>query len=323
MTRVGAGTARTLLAFAGILLANFALLHLAGADWLPEGSGPGSTLDREQIELHVETVRGHYGFDRPLFSRFGTWIARVARLDFGESTRELRPVVDVIGDAWRPTLLLQGAAMLVMLAAGIPLGVLLATRADSLLDRLATASLFGVYSVPAFWSGTLLLVWLATDAGFALFPLAGLESDDPSERGALDTLSHLVLPVCVLTLPGLVVITRLVRASMIETLDADHIRAAVAAGVSRRTATWRLALRSALVPVVTAMGSMLPELVVGSIVTERLFAIAGLGTLTWDSTMARDLPVLQALMLMTAVTVLIGFRLADVAASRLDPRTRR
>lgn len=323
MKRLGGIAARTLAALLGILLANFALLHVAGADWLPEGVGPGSGLEREEIEAHVATMREHYGFDRPLLTRFGGWLSRVAVLDFGESTRETRPVAAVIGDALRPTLLMQGLAIATMLLLGIPLGVWLAERADGRTDRAASAILFGVYSVPAFWLGTLLAVWLATDAGVALFPLTGLASDDPTERGLLDTLHHLALPVTVLTLSGLVVITRLVRAAMIEALESDHIRSAIAAGIPRRTATWRLALRGALVPVATATGSMLPALVVGSVVTERIFAIPGLGTLVWDSTMARDLPVLQALMLLTAVAVLAGFRLADLAAAGLDPRLRR
>lgn len=316
-------SARTLVALLGILLANFALLHVAGADWLPEGTGPGSRLDREQIEAHVTDMRTHYGFDRPLVERFVSWLGRVAVLDFGESTRAARPVLDVIREAWRPTLLMQGLAIALMLALGVPLGGWLATHADGAVDRGAGAVLLGVYSIPAFWLGTLLVAWLATDTGVPLFPLAGLESDEPGERGLLDTVHHLVLPVVVLTLPGMVVIARLVRASMIEALESDHVRAAVAAGIPRRTATWRLALRAALVPVATAVGSMVPALVVGSVVTERIFAIPGLGTLVWDSTMARDLPVLQALMLLTAVAVLGGFRLADLAAAGLDPRLRR
>lgn len=323
LTGIGRSAASTLATLAGLLLVNFALLHVAGADWVPDGTGPGSRLEREELQSHVETMRAHYGFDRPLVSRFGAWLARVAVLDFGESTRERRPVTKVIREALPATLLLQGSAIVVTLLIGIGLGTLLGTRAGGLLDRAVGGMLLALFSVPSFWLGTLLVVGLATDGGFKLFPMTGLASDDPQSGGVLDSLWHMTLPVTVLALPGIVVIARLVRASLIELLSSDHVRTALAAGIPRRTVVLRLALRGALVPVAIAFGSMIPALVVGSVVTERIFAIPGIGTLTWDSTMGRDLPVLQALMLLTAVAVLSGFRLADAIAARLDPRTAR
>ncbi len=294
----------------------FALIHLPATDLAP--LAPGMTPeDRDRVRSEY---RQAFGLDRPIVDRFLAWSGDLLTGDLGYSQADGRQVADKLKTALGPTLLLQGSAILLMFAMGVPLGVLCAARHGRWLDRLLFTVLTAAWSIPGFWLGTLLLLFLCTDAGFSLFPAGGWPG--PDEGTLANYLKHMALPVAVLALPGVCVITRHVRASMCAALGSDYIRFARSLGVGDGVILRRHALRNSLLPVVTIFGGLLPSLLGGSIIVERIFDIQGMGHLLWESAAARDHTVLQAVFFFSVVATLVGYLISDVAALLLNPRTR-
>ncbi|MEZ6196451.1 MAG: ABC transporter permease [Planctomycetota bacterium] len=317
--------ARALPALVLVFALDFLLLHLPGH---AVGPDPESTaaFDAEALQRHLRETERRFHLDRPTGERFLIWARAAVRFDFGIAMSDPRPVRSIVAEALGPTLLLQGCALLVMFGLGVPLGVAMARRARRPVDRLLRGGLYGLQAVPDFWLATLLLVFLATGAGVAIFPLERLSGRDHESLALLpallDRLRHLALPVTALALPGMAVVARQTRAAMLEAIESEPVLALRARGVAERRVVWIYALRSALGPVVVLFGAALPALVGGSVVVERIFNIRGLGLLLWEATTRRDFPILQALLLLVATAVVLGLAVADALAARLDPRVR-
>jgi peptide/nickel transport system permease protein len=195
-------------------------------------------------------------------------------------------------------------------------------RPESAFDRISGAALFALYSTPSFWAALLLQTLFSVKLRW--LPLYGVASDPepPGLAGLTDRLSHLALPVVCLTYGSLAFYARLVRAGVAEARNADYVLAARARGLSRREALWKHAFRNALLPLVTLLGLVLPGLLSGSVIIERIFAWPGLGRLYFDSILSRDYPVVLALSLIGAVATLAVTLVADVAYAVADPRVR-
>ena len=304
---------------AGIVVVVFLLLHLApGSPVTAAGGESGRRISGRA----AEEMRRQYGLDRPLPERFGKWILRVVRLDLGESFVDRRRVSDRILEALPYTLTLNGLALLLTLLIAIPLGVEAGGRPESAFDRISGAALFALYSTPSFWAALLLQTLFSVKLRW--LPLYGVASDpEPAGfAGMADRLSHLALPVVCLTYGSLAFYARLVRAGVAEARNADYVLAARARGLSRREALWKHAFRNALLPLVTLLGLVLPGLLSGSVIIERIFAWPGLGRLYFDSILSRDYPVVLALSLVGAVATLAVTLAADVAYAIADPRVR-
>ncbi len=302
----------------GIVVAVFLLLHLAPGD-------PGSAAASRRISHESAlALRRMYGLDRPLAAQFGAWLRRAARLDFGESFQDHRPVSLRIREALPYTLELNLLALALTLAVAIPLGVEQARRRGSAFDRLTGGFLFALYSMPSFWVAMLLLTLLSVHLGW--FPLFGVASDTAAglSFGAalLDGLRHLALPLACLTYGSLAFFTRMVRAAVLEASGKDFVLAARARGATPRQALWRHAFRNALLPLITLTGLLMPGLLSGSVIIERIFAWPGLGRLYFDAAMARDYPVILGLAFFTALLTLAATLLTDLACAAADPRLR-
>jgi len=303
----------------GIVVLVFLLVHLApGSPVTSLGAESGRRLTGQAA---VE-MRRLYGLDRPLPERFGLWLARVARFDLGESFVDHRPVSVRIREALPYTLLLNGIALLLTLALAIPLGVAAGGRPEGLFDRTSGVALFALYSMPTFWAALLLQTLFSVRLRW--LPLFGVASDSAPAGfgGFLDRAAHLALPVICLTYGSLAYVARLVRAGVAEAMTQDFVLAARARGASRRRALWAHALPNAVLPVITLLGLILPGLLSGSVIVERIFAWPGLGRLYFNSILSRDYPVVLGLSLVGAVATLLCSLAADLAGAAADPRVR-
>ena len=302
----------------GIVLVVFLLVHLAPGSPLAGNPEAGRRLTGRA----AEEMRRQYGLDRPLRERFGLWVSRVARLDLGESFVDHRPVSERIREALPYSLLLNGTALALALAVGVPLGVAAGGRPDGAFDRVSGAVLFAMYCMPSFWVALLLQTLFSVRLRW--LPLFGVASDSPpaGTGAALDRLAHLALPATCLAYGTLAFVARLVRSGIVEAASGPYVLAARARGVSRRRSLWAHALPNALLPLVTLLGLLLPAILSGSVIVEKIFAWPGLGRLYFDSILSRDYPVILALSLISAAATLAATLASDVAAAAADPRVR-
>jgi peptide/nickel transport system permease protein len=303
----------------GIVVLVFLLVHLAPGSPV---TAMGSESGRRVTGQSAVAMRKLYGLDRPLPERFGLWLGRMARLDLGESFVDHRPVGARIREALPYTLALNGLALLLTLSIAIPLGVYAGGRAEGAFDRSSGVALFALYSMPTFWAALLLQALFSVRLRW--LPLFGVASDAARAgfAGLPDRAAHLVLPVACLTYGSLAYVARLVRSGVAEAMTQDYVLAARARGASRRRALWAHALPNAALPLITLLGLILPGLLSGSVIVERIFAWPGLGRLYFDAVLSRDYPVVLGLSLLGAVATLLCSLAADVASAAADPRVR-
>jgi peptide/nickel transport system permease protein len=303
----------------GLVLCVFLLLRVAPGD---PASAAGRQTGRRVSPAAALALRRLYGLDRPLPSQIVSWFSRAARLDFGESFQDHRPVSRRISEALPFTLGLNAAALLLTIAIGVPLGVLQAERAGSFADRGITAVLFLLYSMPSFWVAMLLITVFSVRLEW--LPLFGVASDQaatmtPAAR-LFDLGRHAVLPLVCLTYGSLAFFTGLVRSSVRSASSMEYVLAARARGATRAQALWRHSFRNALLPLTTSLGLLLPGLLSGSVILEQIFGWPGLGRLYFDAVLARDYPVILGLTLVTALLTLAATLFADLLYAAADPR---
>lgn len=289
----------------------FSLLYLAPGD-------PAAVIAGDQATpADVERIRQGLGLDRPFLVRFGEWSWRILRGDMGTSIFTGLPVAALIGQRIEPTLSLTAVTLVLSVLVAVPVGVVAAWKAGSLLDRAIMGfAVFG-FSVPVFVVGYL----LAYVFGIVLewLPVQGYT---PLSQGVLPWLENLVLPAVALGCVYIALIARITRAAMLEVLGQDYIRTARAKGVGQRGILFVHALKNAAIPIVTVIGLGVALLIGGAVVTETVFAIPGLGRLTVDAILRRDYPVIQGIVLMFSfVYVLVNLGI-DLLYSLLDPRIR-
>ena len=291
----------------GVSLLAFGLGRLAPGD--PARDVLARTTGRQPTEREVVAERHRLGLDRALPVQYLSWLRGVVRADLGTSYTTGEAVSQAIGRTLPATLQLAGAAFLLAVAVGLPLGLLAAARSWTWVDHLIRAAALLGASIPAFWLGYLLI--LAFAVSIHLLPAFG--GGGPS---------HLILPACTLALFDLAMLARLTRAATLETLGEDYIQTARAKGLRERQTLIRHALRAALVPLVTWTGMTFGFLFGYSVVVETVFAWPGLGYATVQAVQARDYPFIQAfVLLMGTLFVLLNLGV-DVAYAWVDPRLR-
>ena len=297
----------------GVSIVVFMILHLAPGD--PAEIMLGSQVTQEDLAR----LRADLGLNEPLPVQYIRWIAHVIRGDLGRSLWMKRPVLPEVLERFKATLILTGTALLISTLCGVGLGVLSATRRNSLLDRLsAVASLFGA-SMPVFWLGIVLMVLFAL--WLRWLPASGMYA--PYGGGDVrDLLAHLVLPALTLAAASMTIIARLTRSTLLEILGQDYIRTARAKGVVERRVVLRHGLKNALIPIVTVVGVQAGYLLGGAVFTETVFAWPGVGTLMVQGILARDFPLVQGCVLLVAFTFVLINLFVDLLYAWLDPRIR-
>ncbi|MEW6546662.1 MAG: ABC transporter permease [Bacillota bacterium] len=321
-----------LLVLFGVTVVTFSVSHLVPGD--PARMLVGQRASQEV----VEQMRHQLGLDRPIWEQYLRYMRNLMQGDLGISIRTQRPVVEDLVIFFPATLELALTAMFLAVAVGIPLGIVSATRKDTVADHVSRVLSVAGVSTPLFWLGLVALLVLYGRLGwlpgsgrldpFIVPPprLTGFLLLDSLLAGRPDafwsTVRHLVLPALCLSYVHLAVVTRQVRASMLEVLSQDYIRTALANGIPGRSVIYRHALRNALIPTVTVVGLAVGDLLGGAILTETIFAWPGMGSYVVDSINFLDFPAIMGFTVFIAVGYVLINLVVDLTYMWLDPRIR-
>jgi len=321
------------LTFVAITVIGFGIVRLAPGDpvelFFAGGLAAGTQgVDAERladVERAKQELRHQLGLDRPLYVQYGLWFGRIVRGDLGRSFKDRRLVSERILERIPLTVTLNSLAILITFGIAIPLGILSAVRTGSLADRTSTLVVFMLYSMPSFWVGTLAIIFFCGGDFWDWFPPAGLHSLDyepswPLGRRVADYLHHLAMPLFVTTYGSFAFLSRVLRASMLEAKTQDYVRTARAKGVPERTVILKHVLRNSIIPIVTNLGGLLPALIGGSVIIETIFSLPGLGYLGYQAVLARDYPVVLALLSVSSGLTLVGILISDLLLVAVDPR---
>lgn len=267
----------------------------------------------------VAALREELGLNDPLHVQYGRWLGKVAQGDLGISLQSKKPVAGLLFDKFQNTMLLTTAAIVFATVVGLVAGVVSATRQYSVFDRVAMfVALFG-NSMPAFWLGLVLI--LVFSLGLGWLPTGGMRSVR-GDGGALEVARHMILPTITLASVTTALVARMVRSSMLEVIRQDYITTARAKGQHERVVVLRHALRNALLPVITVIGLQFGYLLGGAVLTETVFNWPGIGLEIYKAITARDVPLIQGAILLTATTFVAINLLVDIGYAYLDPRIR-
>jgi peptide/nickel transport system permease protein len=314
----------------GVTVVTFTISHVVPGDPARLIAGPRATT------IQLQQLRTELGLNQPLTIQYWRYVKQIAHGDLGTSLVTGRPILTELAERLPATLELMLCALLCSLAVGIPAGVLAATRKNSGIDHMVRAgSAFGL-SVPAFWLAPLLILLFYSKLGW--LPGSGrLEMDAPvSVTGFLlidtllagdgtafiDAIRHLALPVLTLALLDAGAVARLVRGQMIEVLNEDYIRTALASGLPRRTVILRHALRNALIPLITVLGLSIAQMLYGSVIIESLFGWPGTGNYVVTAIFNLDFPVVMGFALLASVAYVGVNLIVDLLYMAIDPRIR-
>ena len=301
----------TIPVMAVVALFVFSLLYIAPGD-------PAAVIAGDQATpADVERIRQSLGLDRPFLVQFGDWVWNIVHANLGTSMFTGLPVTKMIAQRIEPTLSLMAVTLVFAITVAVPLGVVAAWRAGSLLDRAIMAfAVFG-FSVPVFVIGYLLAYIFALELEW--LPVQGYT---PLSEGLWPWFSNLILPAIALGCVYIALIARITRAAMLEVLAQDYIRTARAKGIGQSGILFIHALKNASVPIVTVIGIGIALLIGGAVVTESVFVIPGLGRLTIDAILRRDYPVIQGVVVLFSFLYVLVNLLVDLVYTLLDPRIR-
>ena len=275
----------------------------------------------------IERLKHNLGLDKPIWFRYVAWLGRVLTGDLGYSTSNSEPVLQALLERLPATLELMGISTLVSVAIGVIAGIVSAVKQYSITDYFITTLAFFGQSIPVFWFALMMQLLFAVHGiplpfGYMIqLPSASIATN-PDVFDLGDRVSHLIMPVIVLSLLSLAVYSRFMRSSLLEVLNTDYMRTAAAKGLSFRAILFKHGLKNALIPVVTVLALSLPGVVSGAIVTETIFAWPGMGRLFFNAIGQSDIALLMGYLVMVAFLVVFSNLLADVVYAWLDPRVK-
>lgn len=305
-----------------ILLVLISFVALAAVYLAP---GEPSAVDPSNPRLKaedVEKIRAAFHLDEPLYRQYFMWLRDLVTGDL-KSFKDGQAVLPKIWDRFLNSLPLFLIATVVVWTISFPTGIYNALQRGGASDRASTALAYVLISVPGFFLAYLLLLWLSRDLGIPVVGQItfGLENADLWTRW-MDRIWHLTVPALLSALVGVALLSRYVRAEMVENIGSDYVRTARAKGLPETTIIYRHALRNALLPFVTMFGLMIPGLIGGSVIIEQIFAWPGIGRLGYNAILTRDFPTIITLNFFAACLTLVGTFLSDLAYAWVDPRVR-
>ena len=304
----------------GITIISFSIIHLA--------PGKPTTIEQSlnpKVSPEVrEKLTKLYGLDKPLYLQYANWLKKLAKLDFGRSFIDARPVMEKIIERLPVTLTINILSLSLIFLVALPLGIKSAVSPNSMFDRISTAFVFTAFAMPTFWLALLLINLFGINLRW--LPVSGIKSVDfeyLSFSGKVADLSrHLILPVFVSALSGLAGVSRYMRSNMIDCLKQPYIYTARAKGLPEKKVIYKHALRNALLPIITILGLSVPGLLGGSVIFESIFALPGIGRLFYEAVMTRDYPLIMAEVIFGACLTMFGNLIADIGYAVADPRIR-
>lgn len=302
-----------LVVLVAITFLSFLIINLAPGDPATLYVSPDAT------EAQIEQTREALGLNEPLLVRYFIWLSGLLQGDLGISFATRQPVANMLLERVGPTLLLMGCSLIVAYLIAIPLGIYSAVHKKSWIDYLVTGTSFLGVSIPNFFLGLFLIYVFAVQLRW--LPTGGMQVLG-SDGGFLERVRHLVLPVVVIATTIAASMVRYVRSSMVDIFGENYLRTAKAKGLKPRQIIFRHGVRNALIPIITVIGTDIPKLIGGAVVTEQVFQWPGLGALTISSIQARDYNVLMAITLLSAIAVLVANILTDIFYAAADPRIR-
>lgn len=304
--------------FIGIVFILFILLENSPGTPVSHMVHPKMTAEQKQMLLH------RMGYDRPWPERFVTWFQEAAKGNLGQSITHKKPVIEVIKDYMAPTIILSLSSLIFAILIGIPIGILSATKQYSISDNaLTVVSLIGI-SLPAFFFGLLLLKYFSVNIN--IFPLFGLRTPTLRTTNSfvkfMDMAHHLVLPTLVLGLSQAASFMRYTRSSMLEVIRQDYIRTARSKGLKEKVVIYKHALRNAMIPIVTLLAFSIPGLLSGAVMTESIFGLPGLGRISVEASMTKNIPLILGINAILSMLVLLSTLIGDIMYAVVDPRVR-
>lgn len=296
-----------------VSLFGFLILHLAPGGPLSQyASIPGMTAEQ------IARISHQMGLDRPLPVQYLDWLTKMVTGDWGRSYRDGQPVIGIIASHLGATLLLMGSATVIAIGLGCWIGMKSAVAANSPFDHVATLTAMVFLSIPTFWLGLVAIYIFSLRLGW--LPAGNMYSYGDGSIG--DIALHLIMPSFVLGLVSVAVWSRYMRTAVLDVLGQDFVRTARAKGVPPGRLLRRHVLRNAMLPMITLAGLQLPILLSGALVTETVFTWPGMGRLFLDSLNYKDYPVIMGLLMFSAILVILGSLVADLAVAAVDPRIR-
>ena len=302
---------QTILIVILVSVLTFFLVDLIPGDVVLNVAGKEDIDEAEYWKIYYEL-----NLDKSTPERFVLWLKGVVKLDFGKSYIYHQPVWDLIKTNIPPTLYLSLLATLISVPIGVFFGIISAVNRRKKSDTIITLTANICNCLPQFWIGLLLtfvlavkLKWLPT-MGFAW----------PSKVGLAKHIKFIIMPLICLSLGGIAGFTRQTRSSMLEVIRQDYIRTARSKGLSKRRVNFKHMMKNGLIPILTILGGRISHMIGGSMIIENLFAIPGMGVLTRNCIMAKDLPTIQAIVMLTTAFSCIAFLLTDIAYMIVDPR---
>lgn len=313
---IGKRILQAVLTILGIAIINFFLLQLAPGDAAEALAGEAGTADAG----YLANLRREFGLDRPLWEQLATFLMRIATFNLGYSFRYGENISTLILSRLPATLLLMATSILIALVVGILFGVTAARYFNRLPDRLISLLALLFYATPPFWIGLMMILVFSVWLGWA--PTGGMRDITAPDRGiagVLDIARHLALPALTQAFFYLAIYTRLVRAGMLEVLSLDYIRVARAKGISEQRVAYRHALRNAVLPLITVVGTNIGGFLGGAVLTETVFSWPGIGRLMFDAMLQRDLNLLLSILVLSSVFVVIANLTVDLLYPIINP----